>query len=103
MKMKRKISSLLDILNFIFWLHLAACGILVPLPGIESALSVMKAWFLNHWTTREVQEILNLRKTLMRLMLVMIFRDYIRNRMEVVYCHSFLNLIQSFIHSQNIY
>ena len=103
MKMRRKLSSLLDILNFIFRLHLAACGILIPLPGIESALSGMKAWVLNHWTAREVQEILNLRKTLMRLMLVMIFRDYIRNRMEVVSCHSFLNLIQSFIYSQNIY
>lgn len=98
MKMRRKISSLIDILNFIFWLHLAAGGILVPLPGTESALSVMKAGVLNHSATKKVQEILNLRETLMCLMLVMIFRDYVRNRMEVVSCHSFLNFIQSFIH-----
>lgn len=103
MKMRTKISSLIDILNFIFWLHLAARGILVPLPGIEPALSVIKAWVLNHSTTKKVQEILNLRKTLMCLMLVMIFSDYVRNRMEVVSCHSFLNFIQSFIHWQNIY
>ena len=29
-------------------------GILVPLPGIESVTSVMAAWILNHWTTKEV-------------------------------------------------
>ena len=29
-------------------------GILVPQPGIEPAIPVMKVQCLNHWTTREV-------------------------------------------------
>ena len=32
----------------------AACGILVPQPGITPAPAAMEAWSLNHWTTREV-------------------------------------------------
>ena len=32
----------------------AACGILVPQPGIEPAPPALWAWSLNHWTTREV-------------------------------------------------
>jgi len=31
-----------------------ACGILVPWPGIKFMPPVLKAWSLNHWTTREV-------------------------------------------------
>ena len=31
----------------------AACGILVPQPGIEPGPSAVKAWSLNHWTDRE--------------------------------------------------
>ena len=37
---------------FFFW-H-AACGILVPQPGIEPVPAAMEGWSLNHWTTREV-------------------------------------------------
>ena len=37
-----------------FWPRPAACGILVPQPGIEPALPAVEAWSLNHWTTREV-------------------------------------------------
>ena len=37
-----------------FWLCHAACGILVPLPGIEPAPPAVEAWSLNHWTAREV-------------------------------------------------
>ena len=62
--------------SFFFWLHhvLAAafgiessgsracrlscpeaCGILVPLPGMETVPCITR-WILNHWTTREVWE-----------------------------------------------
>ena len=36
------------------WLCHTACGILVPLPGIEPVLPVLVAQSLNHWTTGEV-------------------------------------------------
>ena len=36
-----------------FWLCCAACGILVPRPGIEPAPSAVKARSPDHWTTRE--------------------------------------------------
>ena len=35
----------------------AACGILVPWPGIEPAPSAMAVRSLNHWTAREVLEV----------------------------------------------
>ena len=31
-----------------------ACGILVPLPGIELTPPAVEVWSLNHWTAREV-------------------------------------------------
>ena len=37
-----------------FWLSHAACGILVPWPGIEPGVVGVKARSPNHWTTREV-------------------------------------------------
>ena len=37
-----------------FWLPRAACGVLVPWPGIEPAPPAVEAWSLNHWGTREV-------------------------------------------------
>ena len=40
-------------LTFFFWLHHAACGILVPPPGIEPGPSAVKALSPNHWTARE--------------------------------------------------
>ena len=39
---------------FCLWLHHKAYGILVPGPGIEPVPPAVKAWSLNHWTTREV-------------------------------------------------
>ena len=39
---------------FFFWPRLAACGILVPGPGIEPAPPAVEAWRPNHWTAREV-------------------------------------------------
>ena len=38
---------------FLIWLHHAACGILVPQPGIEPMPSAVKAQSPNHWTARE--------------------------------------------------
>ena len=46
--------------NFIFfWPYHAACGILVPQPGIEPMPPTVEVWCLNHWTAREVLAILN--------------------------------------------
>ena len=39
---------------FIFWPLSAACGILVPRPGIEPTPPALEAESLNHWTAREV-------------------------------------------------
>ena len=39
---------------FFFWLCHAACGILVPRPGIKPVSPALGAWSLNHWTAREV-------------------------------------------------
>ena len=51
-------SSLYIIFHFYlfiyFWPCSAACGILVPWPGIEPAPSAVKARSPNHWTTREL-------------------------------------------------
>ena len=42
---------------FAFWLHRAACGILVPRPGTEPKSPALS---LNHWTAREVPMIISL-------------------------------------------
>ena len=41
---------------FFFWLHLEACGILVPRPGMEPepVPPIVEVWTVDHWTTREV-------------------------------------------------
>ena len=45
-------------LIFYFWLCHAACGILVPRPGIEPVRPAVEAWNLNHWTSREVPKLI---------------------------------------------
>ena len=40
--------------SFFFWLHLEACGILVPRPGIKPTTPTSEAWNLNYWTAKEV-------------------------------------------------
>ena len=45
---------LLSFFFFFFWLRYAACGILVPRPGIEPMAPAVEAWTLNHWTAKEV-------------------------------------------------
>ena len=52
-------ASLFKVLHFFFfyfnfWSHWAACEILVPRPRIESVPPAVRAWSLNHWSTREV-------------------------------------------------
>ena len=39
--------------NF-FWLCCAAWGIVVPRPGIEPMSLAVKAWSLNHWTSKDI-------------------------------------------------
>ena len=39
---------------FVFWLCLAACGVLVPWPGVEPMLPAVEAPGPDHWTSREV-------------------------------------------------
>ena len=41
------------VLYLFIWPQHAACGILLPRPGIEPQPSAVKAWSPNHWTTRE--------------------------------------------------
>ena len=43
---------------FFFLLHYAACGILVPQPGIKPMSAAMGAQSLNHLSTREVPHLL---------------------------------------------
>ena len=48
------VTHLYFILLFIyFWPRLAACGILVPRPGIERGPTAVKAPRPNHWTAKE--------------------------------------------------
>ena len=53
-------------LFFFFWLHCAACGILVPQPRIEPAPSAVKASSPTHWTAREFTGLSNLSITIRR-------------------------------------
>ena len=41
----------------LFWLYHVACGIFIPLPGIEPIPPAMEVRSLNHWTIREVLKI----------------------------------------------
>ena len=43
-----------NLVFFFFWPCHAACGILVPQPGIEPTSPALEARNLNHWTAREV-------------------------------------------------
>ena len=50
---------LMDLSLLFFWSHYAACGTLLPLPGIEPVLLVVQVWVLSHGATREVLLLLN--------------------------------------------
>ena len=49
---------------FCVWPQHAACGLLVPHPGIEPTTLVLEAQSLNHWTTREVLPLLQGRSSI---------------------------------------
>ena len=51
------------LINKIFWLCYAACGILVLQPGIKSTPPALRTRRLNHWTIREVPGFAALNKT----------------------------------------
>ena len=51
-----------EIIFFFFWLHCSVCGILVPGQGIEPTPLALKAWSLNHWTTRKFSRIFYINK-----------------------------------------
>jgi len=65
---------------FLFWPHHAACGILVPQPGVEPAPPALEVQSLNYWIAREVRR----------------FSEVVRKHQGVrtedqthpVYCHS---------------
>ena len=44
--------------NFNFWLHCAACGILVPQPGIEPVPPALEVQSLNYRSAKEVPSLL---------------------------------------------
>ena len=44
----------------ILWLYHTAYGILVPLPGTEPGLLVVKAWSPKHWTAGNSPSLVNL-------------------------------------------
>ena len=46
----------LRIVFFFFWLLWAACGNLVPWPGIEPRPTAVRPWSPKHWTSREVPQ-----------------------------------------------
>ena len=49
-----RVSLSLSFSLFFFFFGHAACGILVPQPGIEPAPPAVEAWSSNYWTAREV-------------------------------------------------
>ena len=49
----REASQVAEVSFFLFLPHHESCGISVPWPRIEPMLPAVKAWSLNHWTTRE--------------------------------------------------
>ena len=52
------------LLLLLFWLCPTACGILIPLQGIDPHPPALEAWRLSLQTTREVLEIIFLKRTL---------------------------------------
>ena len=54
LKEVRGSSEITTDLYFFFWPRYVASGILVPQPGIKPVPPAMRAWRINHWTTREV-------------------------------------------------
>ena len=70
------------ILFFSFWPYCALCGILVPQPGIKPAPPALEAWSLNHWTTREVPQLISNPKVRKALIVEMTFESDPRRCMD---------------------
>ena len=51
---------------FFCWQCPAACGILVPSPGIKPVPSTMEVQTLNHWTTGDIHKIPSFQQKIMR-------------------------------------
>ena len=49
-------NNLAAVAALFFWLHLKACGILVPWPEMEPVPPAAEVWSPNHWTTRDFPE-----------------------------------------------
>ena len=49
------------------WLHHAACGNLVPRPGVEPVPPAAEAQSINHWTAGEVSDQRGLNESVMSL------------------------------------
>ena len=65
--------------NFFFFLpQCAACRILVPQPGIEPGLLVVRVHSLNHWTAREFLKscVLKIKKNVLFPVLFLVIREY---------------------------
>ena len=63
---------------FFFWPQRAACRILVPQPGIEPGLSVVRAYSFSHWTAREFLKscFLKIKKNVLFPVLFLVVREY---------------------------
>ena len=51
---------MVNLFFFFSLLHLEACGILVPQPGIKPTPPAMEVQSLNYWTAREVSYMISL-------------------------------------------
>ena len=77
---------------FIFWSHHAAYWILVPQLGIEPRLPEVEVQILNHWTTREILDIL--RMVRMRSQLTILENPYHHHGLPIkreTYSHQIVN------------
>ena len=56
-----RVLEMMDIFpDFFFGCVLGHAGVLIPQPGFEPRPSTVEAWSLNHWTTREVPEVMHI-------------------------------------------
>ena len=87
--------SLKIALLFIYWPCCAACGILVPRPGIEPVHLAVEARSLNHWTTRKLPKLPFLDSSIFCL----VFNPAVININPISFClHSFVISCPFFYH-----
>ena len=71
---------LLLISSFVFF-DQKACGILAPQPRVEPTLPALEGEVLNHWTTSEVPEALDLSWALVEQIRAEVLKEYSQNRL----------------------